>query len=336
MGDLGTASALKLDAWFSFSKSEFERLRFHRHTSTLVGHKVFVVGGLNQKVLNNKVFTLDYKTDTWEVFLNDLPEALLREFHKTVLFEDSLYVYGGTVNDAALNDLWQVDLVGKDVERCQLYGTGPGLLSDVSVDFIEATGDIVVFGGRSETSRRSNAVHTLDMQSKSWHDSRVTGSPPSARTSHSTTSTYRAVYVFGGYNATGYLEDLYMLEANADGYVWSQPQCTGKNPSARLSATLSYCSGRLFLVGGFGRKGSSLEFSVLSLKDDHWIETWETAKPAAAAIRIHGGLPRLMYHTTVVLPSKLLIIGGGAANRLYSINVYEADDFYKRPSRVQP
>lgn len=344
--DLGSATGYKVEDRFSTATAQYELLRFKLHTSTLVGGRVFVVGGqkgkaANGSVANTHVYALDYSTFQWEAFIEDLPAELHREYHKTVLYRDSLFVFGGLVNGRPRDDLWQIDLLLKRVLPCEMTPGGPGMLHDWSADLVEATGDLVVFGGVSDRGSRFNTLHVMKMASKAWHEPKVKGKPPSPRSSHATATTPSALVLFGGYDSAGYLADLHVLAAENGGYAWSEPICSGTYPAARHSAALAFVNGRVFVYGGFESKGPSADFAVLALKEQRWIETWDSlkAKPTSSSVKVLGNMPKMVYHSLVALPSRLLIVGGGltpAANKVYFIRAYEGDDFYKRPSKAIP
>ena len=128
---------------------------------------------------------------------------------------------------------------------------------------VAASGSYVVFGGYNG----SNVVDDLwvltpkseDLLQSSWQLQKKKG--PSARRGHSMVVGAVAgdgattIYVFGGFNGTERLNDLWTLKVSPGGLVgeWLEVAANGAAPSPRDAASLAYDSqsNRLILFGGF-------------------------------------------------------------------------------------
>ena len=64
-----------------------------------------------------------------------------------------------------------------------------------------------------------------------WRQVRAAGAAPGPRESHSCTGLGGRLYVFGGFDGTRVLNDLYMYDIN--NAVWTQLVHTGISPPAR-------------------------------------------------------------------------------------------------------
>jgi tRNA wybutosine-synthesizing protein 3 len=75
------------------------------HTATLVGTRIFVVGGRNGNVFFNDVWVFDTKTENWQQVQKETPLSP-RAYHTTTLVRDSeLWVIGGSDHNTMYGDV---------------------------------------------------------------------------------------------------------------------------------------------------------------------------------------------------------------------------------------
>ena len=75
------------------------------HTATLVGKKIFVIGGRNANVFYNDVWVFDTEKEQWQQ-VQAHASLSARAYHTTTLVRDSeLWVIGGSDKDVMYGDV---------------------------------------------------------------------------------------------------------------------------------------------------------------------------------------------------------------------------------------
>jgi hypothetical protein len=108
-------------------------------------------------------------------------------------------------------------------------------------------GAVWVFGG-SSGDVPTNDLFKLDVEYKQWSTITTLGLLPSARESHSMTSTYRYLWVFGGISNAERVNDLWSF--SKEKLEWTQPATAGTRPSARSHHSMSSTGSNLWVYGG--------------------------------------------------------------------------------------
>lgn len=114
-------------------------------------------------------------------------------------------------------------------------------------------GRMLVFGGRSSTQECSNDLWAYDPDANTWSTATASGTRPSARYGHTAVmdAANGSMYVFGGRDAGGALNDCYTFDISTD--TWSQVTMSGTIPSVRYRHAAVLIPGsppRMLICGG--------------------------------------------------------------------------------------
>lgn len=96
-----------------------------------------------------------------------------------------------------------------------------------------------------------NDLHELDTRSLHWrnvHD--LGGTRPPPRANHSSSIIKHNMYIFGGWDGSKRLNDLFVFSLKE--FIWSQVQVVGESPAPRAGMELCNVNDKLFLFGGSG------------------------------------------------------------------------------------
>lgn len=170
-----------------------------------------------------------------------------------------------------------------------------------------------VFAGAQQSGNR-NCIQTLQTEGGgSWRSVQVTGSPPSARTYHTSSACVGdRLFVFSGGDAGATpVSDLQLHVFDSVSLTWHQPETQGRPPSPRHGHMVAAVGSRLYVHGGLA--GEKLH------SDMHCLDTatmkWER-------VRAKGDVPPgVASHAAATLGKSVYVFGGltadGATNSMY-------------------
>ncbi|XP_053230359.1 rab9 effector protein with kelch motifs isoform X1 [Podarcis raffonei] len=173
-----------------------------------------------------------------------------------------------------------------------------------------------VFGGASETGNR-NCVQVLDLQAGTWMSPKVSGTPPSPRTYHTSSAVIGdRLYVFGGGDkGVDPVKDQQLHIFDSATLTWLQPEVRGDPPAPRHGHAVVAVENRLYIHGGLA--GDTF-FDDLFCFDTTEMK-WETLSAT-------GSVPAgRAAHSAVVFQGHLYIFGGmdptGALDTMYKYHI---------------
>eukprot|EP00669_Euglena_mutabilis_P006768 TRINITY_DN2267_c0_g1_i1.p1 TRINITY_DN2267_c0_g1~~TRINITY_DN2267_c0_g1_i1.p1 ORF type:complete len:449 (-),score=126.97 TRINITY_DN2267_c0_g1_i1:446-1633(-) len=218
------------------------------HTAVLLPDTstMLVFAGEHQphQPLLNDLWTFDFVTCQWQEIraVGVLPRG--RKHHSAVEFEDKLYVFGGTDSRATFNDFYIFDLSARrwqphegsgfppterfghvavvhnrrmhvfgGLETVQMYSSTLGM--PVTCPFVAGPGGIINGPVTTQNLLKSNSIYFLNDWYKysfkygTWIRLSPNGHIPSGRWGHSALQFDGKLYVFGGSNHKGCLNDMY-------------------------------------------------------------------------------------------------------------------------------
>ncbi|KAL0702834.1 hypothetical protein Bca4012_058956 [Brassica carinata] len=191
---------------------------------------------------------------------------------------------------------------------------------------------IVIFGGEGVNMQPMNDTFVLDLGSTTpeWK-SVLVSSPPPGRWGHTLSCVNGSrLVVFGGYGSHGLLNDVFMLDLDADPPTWRE--VSGLAPpiprSWHSSCTLD--GTKLIVSGGCADSGALLNDTfLLDLSMD--IPTWRE-------IRVPWSPPSRLGHTLTVYGDRKILMFGGLAeygsrrfrsNDVYTMNLSESEPCWR-------
>lgn len=180
------------------------------HTMSRVGRKIYLFGGYNGSVCYSAIEILDLDTMTWiqPTVTGNVPTA--RNAHTVTVIGKLLYLFGGHSGSKHLNDLHIFDTSRLEWSTPLVAGSFPPGLRGHSANLVG--NKIVVFAGY-DGKARSNELYFLDVGDNKWqHPSETEGAPPGRQRHTACLIGSRKLLVYGGFNGTKWLSDLYMLD----------------------------------------------------------------------------------------------------------------------------
>lgn len=136
----------------------------------------------------------------------------LRYAHTAVTIDGKMYVFGGYDGVSSLNDLYVYDpAAGGSWTDLSIPGGGTPPSARYSHTALTIDDKMYIFGG-SDGGSNLNDLHVYDPAGGgTWTDlsTRAGGTPPSARLTHSAVPIEGKMYVFGGDQSGGLINELY-------------------------------------------------------------------------------------------------------------------------------
>jgi len=140
------------------------------------------------------------------------------------------------------------------------------------------------------------------------------GVPPNPRESHTCTCLGAKLYVFGGFDGTRVLNDLYSYDLN--NMIWAQLVHTGLSPPARAGHTASALGvpAHLIVFGGANSSRRFADVQIFDTSSSNWSKPPTRGLPPASRY----------YHAAVLARGSLLVFGGsdgkGALGDLHALH----------------
>ena len=111
---------------------------------------------------------------------------------------------------------------------------------------------IYIFGGRSGVDEFEQCVDDLwkfDTETKTWTPIKATGTPPSARSYHSSVSIGNSIYIFGGCASDERKADLHKLDTDTN--VWTKLATSEAVGRGGTPLVVSPDQRAIYILGGF-------------------------------------------------------------------------------------
>ncbi|TYJ57536.1 hypothetical protein B9479_001854 [Cryptococcus floricola] len=233
------------------------------HTTTLVGDKLFIFGGGDGPTYSNDIWILDTSTHRFSrpVFDPNMPLPPPRRAHTTVLYQHYLVVFGGGNGQAALNDVWALDITDLDNLVWLEWKTKGDVPQKKGYHTANLIGDkMVVFGG-SDGHASFADVHVLNLQTCVW--TLVNTDIKHNRLSHTSTQVGSYLFVIGGHNGQAYAQDVLLF--NLVTLQWETKVPRGAFPPGRGYHVALLHDARIFISGGYNGETVFDDFWILDL-----------------------------------------------------------------------
>lgn len=251
---------------------------FSRHTSTLVGNRIFVFGGFDGHGTNFHLSIFDPYARMWTNVPNSQLRGTLpvsRTNHASAAVGKKMYIFGGNNNNEAgmyqvLDDLSVLDTETMTWSRARTTGDVPCARSGHTLTAIG--NKLYLFGGGvwNESEgwvHKFNDLHVLNTETLQWTRPVCTGAVESS-TFPISFHVGRYLFIFGGGSKPQHCvtNDLYVLDTAA--YHWSTPRgCDDNRPLPRDMGTASVVGNHVYMLGGYA--GGAVDyFDTLNIHAD--------------------------------------------------------------------
>lgn len=190
--------------------------------------------------------------------------------HSAVVYDSSLYVFGGLSIDSSesktgteqtfLNDLWKAEF--SDTNHCQwtkvsTTGISPPAVSGHSANIVGR--EMWICCGSTQSGPQ-NLTFVLNFDNFEWRQQNTSGAIPSGREMHATSVIDSDLFMFGGRTVNGFAGEVYQLDTRAS--RWS---LRGDFPLTRCGHGMVVSDGWLTSFGG-KHKASFLNCTVADVK----------------------------------------------------------------------
>jgi N-acetylneuraminic acid mutarotase len=241
---------------------------FSRHTSSLVGSKIYVFGGFDGHGTNFDLATFDPYTRTWSNIPKSAQKGSIppsRTNHASSSVGKNMYMFGGNNNNEAgqyqvLDDLSMLDTVTMTWSRPNTTGTAPCARSGHTLTAVGKK--LYLFGGgvwneREGWVHKFNDLYILDTETMHWTKPECQGKIDTS-TFPISFAVGRFLFIFGGGSKPlhSVTNDLYILDTAT--LTWSSPDSEGTKPQPRDMGTASAVGDSVYFLGGYA--GGAVEF----------------------------------------------------------------------------
>ncbi|KAL1542364.1 acyl-CoA-binding domain-containing protein 6-like [Salvia divinorum] len=248
----------------------------YKHAATVLGEKLYVMGGSRNGRYLSDLQVFDLKNLTWSsVKLNmeanddkSKDGAKLGAFpatsgHNMIMWNGKLLLLAGLTKESG--DTVVVRSIDLELYTCgvvETFGNIPVARSGQSVT--QFGSKIIMFGGEDRHRRLLNDVHVLDLETKTWSAVETTQTPPSPRFDHAAAlHADRYLFIFGGCSHSVFYNDLHVLDLET--MEWSTPQLQGDLVAPRAGHAGVAIDGNWYIVGGGDNKSGALETIVINM-----------------------------------------------------------------------
>jgi len=241
---------------------------FSRHTSCLVGSKMYIFGGYDGHGQNFDLSTFDPYTRTWTNTSKPAQKGTpppSRTNHAAASVGKNMYIFGGNNNNESgqyqvLEDLAVLNTHTMTWSNPTTTGTAPCARSGHTLVTIGKK--LYLFGGgvwneREGWVHKFNDLYVLDTETMHWTKPECSGKIDSS-TFPISFAIGRFLFVFGGGSKPSHCvtNDLYVLDTAT--LQWSSPDTEGSMPAARDMGTASSVGDSVYFLGGYA--GGAMEF----------------------------------------------------------------------------
>jgi len=266
---------------------------------------LYVFGGHDGSVYRDDLLVFDVEARAWRLDLGVSGEGPTpRDAHAAVVHGDAMYVFGGYDSKRYLNDFHRFHFASSIWSRVPSSGDAPTPRGGHTA--VVHQGKMLVFGGCDGWNYFNDAHHFAFARAE-WEKVRVTGTAPGARSAPATVvhEPQGAMFVFGGYDGTRSLNDLFRFDLQS--YEWSHVRVSGTPPSPRGGHTAVVYGDFMYAFGGKSGRSPFNDLCAFDFKEQHWF-------PIEAG-RLDPS-PRCA-HVCVVHASSLYVFGGYDGRRYF-------------------
>ncbi|XP_034265947.1 uncharacterized protein LOC117661356 isoform X1 [Pantherophis guttatus] len=228
------------------------------HSLSVVKGKIYLFGGCssqNAEYCLPGVYVFDLDSLAWQkITTSGLPPQTLE--HSSAVVGENIFVYGGTEDGKAVNDLYTFNTVSHCWTPVKTFGADPRARSGHA---FAAIGEIIyMFGGRSNEDEYYTDVYALDTVSLMWQKCEVKGEKPFGRSHHTFTAhSDKDIYLFGGtfeFKDGKIISKNDIMKLSLARMKWKKPLYIGIPPACRWNHVAFIFQNQLYIFGGINGK----------------------------------------------------------------------------------
>ena len=240
------------------------------HTLTLIGSRLFIVGGKNMKRFFKKILCYELKTNVWSQQLpNSTDDFEPRYGHTTSLVDNKLIIFGGRTQDGKiLNTITIFDpFDNMFVTLKDLKNAPPPRYHHAAVVYGNS---LIIHGGKTNGKKLLSDVWEFQIDKQVWTQKDPRGEPLIPRKCHAMYTINGTAIIVGGVTTGGDFAPT--LQLDLESFISKKVVDTGNVPYAlRKFAAFVDRSGKMYAYGGMERKSKQPCSSFYLLKPkDSW------------------------------------------------------------------
>lgn len=242
---------------------------------------------------------LDLSYEQWKPIPVSGSRPAARYKHAASVFDEKLYVVGGSRNGRYLSDIQVFDL--KTLAWSTIKSTTDVLPALSGHSMISWDHKLLLLAGHSRSVSDTVIVRVIDLESHNCYIMETFGTPPVARGGQSVTLFGSKLIMFGGEDRNRrLLNDIHVLDLETK--TWSYVETTQTPPSPRFDHTAALHADHYLLI--FGGCSHSVFFNDLHVLDLDTME-WSCPQLQGDIIGSRAG------HAGVTIDENWYIVGGG-------------------------
>ena len=233
--------------------------------------------------------------------------------HTAVIIDNDMYVFGGGTAGAIVNTIWKTDLpTDPDIDNTwTLLEPDPAPEPRAYHAAVEIGGLMYVIGGWNQTGGEKGTFFgdmwkytpLIPDENGSWIMIDTYDGPAIA--GHSAVVYSGSIYIFGGYDGSEYLSNIWECDPDPVLGGCTQLAVTGDAPSGRAyhSATIDDVNGIMYIFGGQSGSTNLNDLWAFTLSTSTWEQLTGTSTNP----------PAVSYHTAVADGANMYVFGGRGA-----------------------
>jgi len=209
---------------------------------------IYFFGGYTKKDGDyfNDLFEFNIPRAHW-TRIQTLMSPTVRTDHSCVVYEASLYIFGGFDGKSRFSDLHQYAI--EDREWIEIPGSDNGPMGRFGHSAVMYRSGMFVFGGWNGHDTLDD-LYEFSMTTSQWYSVPGRGDVPPSRYRHSAVVHGCCMFIFGGVDKRqARFADL--CEFSFDTRSWSRVKTYGDPPSARTFHRACMYGGCMYILGGF-------------------------------------------------------------------------------------
>ena len=188
------------------------------HTMVAIGTDIYIFGGYGSGYLNDfyKIDTTNSYNVTPITLSSSSGTAISGRFsHTMVAIDKDIYIFGGRdASNDYLSDFYKINTTNGAVTQITLSSSGTTIDVRYQHKMVAIGTDIYIYGGINTTGHL-NDFYKIDT-TNSYNVTPITlssssGTAISGRYKHTMVAIGKDIYIFGGFNSSGYLNDFYKI-----------------------------------------------------------------------------------------------------------------------------
>jgi Rab9 effector protein with kelch motifs len=156
--------------WFQISSKGDNPGKVSHHGCVLYKNEMIIYGGLHNYANTDKsLYSLNLETLEWKIKGQKGVKPVSRDEHSVVLYNSSIYIFGGSLSKGPLsNDLWVYSVETEEWKKLEITGAKPSPRSGHAACILDSK--MYVFGGISEENIRLNDLWVCNLDSSQWEE----------------------------------------------------------------------------------------------------------------------------------------------------------------------